>query len=94
MVLSIISFGSHKTAFINQGVQQYQKWLAPYIKVEDRALSSSKDQGRQPKQSILCKELEKLVQYLHVEDYVVLLDERGQQSSSIAFAEWLHNLKV
>lgn len=94
MDLSIISFGSHKTSFINQGVQQYRKWLSPYIKVEDLTLSTGKDQGRQPRQTILCKELEKLVQYHHEEDYIVLLDERGQQSSSTAFAKWFHDLKV
>ncbi len=94
MQWEIISFGSHKTDFINRGVAQYQKWIVPYIRVTDRNLPSGGDLRTHAREQILCKECEKLVQYICTDDRMVLLDPSGDMLSSEEFAQWIHHQRI
>ncbi len=94
MQWEIISFGTHKTDFINRGITQYQKWIAPYVRITDRTFPSGGEIRTRAREQILCKEFEKLVQYICPDDRMVLLDPNGDMLSSEEFSQWIHDQRV
>lgn len=90
----IIQLGKTKENWLKEGIQEYLKRLKPYLKIEvielpDTALNKVANTA-----AVKEKEAERILKHIQTEDYLILLDERGQQKSSIDFAEFLSSLYI
>jgi len=75
--IKIIAIGKVKERYISEGINEYEKRLRPFCKLEILEL---KDETKE-------KESEKLAKY--VDNKAFVLDAKGQQFSSEEFAEFL-----
>jgi 23S rRNA (pseudouridine1915-N3)-methyltransferase len=85
--VELIYFGKSKFPFIEEGVQTFAKRIKHYTKFEIKQITP-KYKGNDAK-SIMKVEEEALLKTLTNKDYLVLLDEGGNQYTSTKFANQL-----
>lgn len=73
------------TALINDYIKRISHY-APVQMIEIKEERNDKN--------VKEKEADKILDILNPNDYVVLLDERGEQHSSIAFSQWLNKRRL
>ncbi|RNC28923.1 MAG: Ribosomal RNA large subunit methyltransferase H [Candidatus Dichloromethanomonas elyunquensis] len=95
--IKIIAVGKIKENFLKEGIKEYTKRLSAYIRLE---INEVDDEPCPEKASPLGEEKtrtiegEKLLKRISKDDYVILLDLRGQEISSAVFAEKLNRLAL
>jgi 23S rRNA (pseudouridine1915-N3)-methyltransferase len=88
--LKVLMVGKIKERYLQEGIREYLKRLGPYARVElhhvaeEPAVDPSPAQAEQAR----TREGERLLRAM--EDYVVTLDQRGEQLSSEEIAQLLH----
>ena len=87
MTIKIISPGKTKMSFISEGIQLYLKRLQHYLPVEYVEIKELKTQSNVEAQRKSENDL--MLKQIKPTDFVVLLDEKGKEFSSIKFADWL-----
>ncbi len=92
MKIKIIQHGKTFQDFINVGVKEFEKRLQHYCRFEVIELPDVKNQKDSRKQKEL--EAKSLLAKIDTGDWVVLLDEKGKQRSSVSFAKYLENKQV
>ncbi len=90
----IIQLGKTKDSWLKEAIDEYLKRLKPYLKLEiielpDIALNKVANIA-----AVKAKEAETVLKQIQTEDYLILLDERGRQKSSLEFAGFLSTLSI
>ena len=85
MSLHIIAVGKKHESWVAEGIERYQKRLKAPFEAEWILMAHSSFDGPQARQDESGRILSRLANY----DVVILLDERGKQLTSPAFAELL-----
>ena len=82
-----------KTSFpyIDQGMKIYEKRLSRYLPFESIVLPDVKNAKKLPPGKLKIKEGELVLSKLNNNDFLVLLDERGKQLTSIEFSKFMEN---
>ncbi|MDH4121785.1 MAG: 23S rRNA (pseudouridine(1915)-N(3))-methyltransferase RlmH [Deltaproteobacteria bacterium] len=88
MKLKVIWTGKAGEGFIRQGVEHYQKRIAPFAKLELVELRPARHSGRNP-QDALAREGEDILRRVGAEDTLIALDERGDTLDSLGFSRWM-----
>ncbi len=80
-----------KTAFpyLEAGMDIYEKRLSYYLPFQVVVLPEVKNAGSLPSSMLRQKEAELAISRLKEDDFLVLLDERGRQLTSVEFAAFL-----
>lgn len=92
----VISVGRVREKFYREGVDEYHKRLKPYVPVE---LIEGLEEKIDPTASAaqveraLEREKERILNYIHEDDLLVVLDEDGREMSSQEWANWLQSLE-
>lgn len=88
MKIKLLQIGKTNESYLQQGIEIYSKRLQHYCKFENQILADIKNAGNLSVEELQKKEGEVLLKTLD-KDCTVLLDEGGQQFSSVEFAMWL-----
>ncbi len=80
-----------KTAFpyLKEGMAVYEKRLGHYLPFESVILPDVKNAGKMKTEQLKKEEAKIVLSKVKSEDYLVLLDEKGRQYSSVEFAQFL-----
>lgn len=94
MDIVLMTVGSTRISFVLEGIKEYCKRLSRYIsykliELPDVKVSKSTSESVQKQ-----KEGEQILSKIGESDYVVLLDERGKQYSSVEFADYLQKIML
>lgn len=92
MNLRIIQIGKTREPWIKAGVEEYLKRLQPFIKLEVLELSDTSLKIAGTPEAVKAKEAALILSKLEPEDYVILLDERGLDKTSLEFSGFLTNI--
>ncbi|MES2630015.1 MAG: 23S rRNA (pseudouridine(1915)-N(3))-methyltransferase RlmH [Bacteroidota bacterium] len=87
MTIRLIYIGKTFQPFIAEGCQEFEKRLKKYIKLEVIILPDVKQQGSMEPAQLKKHEAQLVLKQLKSEDFLVLLDERGGQLSSVDFSK-------
>lgn len=92
MILRVLQVGKTKEGWLKEGISEYMKRLAPMMRLEvtDIADVSLKTAGSPD--AVKAREAALCLKRLAPEDFVILMDERGEAKTSLEFAEFLNNL--
>ena len=85
MAIRIIAIGKKHEAWVEDGIERYQKRLQKPYAIEWVLLPHSAREGRQARE----EESERLLSRMKSDDFVVLLDERGKEVDSPALSKLL-----
>ncbi|MGE5380811.1 MAG: 23S rRNA (pseudouridine(1915)-N(3))-methyltransferase RlmH [Methylocystaceae bacterium] len=93
----IISVGRVREKFYREGTDEYLKRLKPYVPAElVEGLEEKIEPTASPAQveHALSREKERILNYVHEDDLLVVLDERGKEMTSKEWATWLQSLEA
>ncbi|GIV32128.1 MAG: ribosomal RNA large subunit methyltransferase H [Saprospiraceae bacterium] len=94
MKVELWLIGKTSPAWLQQGMDVYEKRLRHYLSFDVHILPPLKNTSKLPVPLLIEKEGEVLLKLLQPDDYLVLLDERGQTFTSKQFAAWMERQMV
>ena len=89
MKICWLVIGKTDAAYIREGIAEYEKRLVKYVPYEMKVLPDVKYVKNRTEVQQTEREGELLLGQFQESDWVVLLDERGKQYSSVEFAAYL-----
>lgn len=93
MRITLVETGKTKDPFIREGVELFRERVIRYVPFRIETLPDLKNSGKMTMKEVQENEGRMLLKRMRPVDYVVLLDERGTQYDSIAFARYLNTLQ-
>ncbi|QJD94732.1 23S rRNA (pseudouridine(1915)-N(3))-methyltransferase RlmH [Mucilaginibacter robiniae] len=94
MKITLLTVGKTEDAYLREGIDKYVKRLKHYTKLDIIDLPELKNTKALTQEQQKSKEAELLLKKLSVTDYVVLLDEKGLEFTSIQFADYLNKKNI
>lgn len=92
MKIELWAVGKTNEAYLESGISIYEKRLRHYLKFEFVIIPDIKKAGKLSPDQLKIKEGDIILQKLQQGDYLILLDEKGKQQTSIAFANKIEQL--
>ena len=89
MKLSLLTVGKTDIKWVKEGLDMYAGRLSHYVPFTVTEIPELKNVASAGKEQIKEKEGELILKGVRPQDELILLDERGVQRSSLAFAGWL-----
>ncbi len=83
------SIGKSNESHVAEGIEMFTKRLQNYYPASWHIISCPKNAGKLSEKELKNKEGSLIIDQLKKEDYLVLLDERGKQISSLQLADFL-----
>lgn len=89
MKIVLLSVGKAHEHFVKEGIELFTKRLSNYFPVQWQLIAPPKQAASLSDAELKKKEGELILQQVHSEDYLILLDERGKMLSSEGLAAWI-----
>ena len=89
MKIKLVVVGKTKFRYLIEGETDFNKRLKHYFQFEEILITDIKNGGKLSQKELKNKEGEMILRNLMSNDYVVILDEKGVNFSSIGFSEFL-----
>ena len=89
MKVLIIHCGKTEDAYLNEGIEKYESRLKHYLSAETLYLPALKNTKALSKEEQKEKEGALILSKILNTDFVVLLDEKGKQFTSVEFSKYL-----
>ena len=90
-MIKIIAVGSIKEKYLKEAIEEYQKRLQKYTKIE---IIEVKDEGILEKDKILKVEKERILKQISKDDYIITLEIEGKELTSLEFAKKLEETLI
>ena len=94
MKVSLLYIGKTNQKFVKEGFEMFAKRLQHYTRFQEIQIDDVKNAGKMPKEELKKQEGEKLLSKISNTDFLVLLDEKGKQLTSVEFANWIEQKMV
>ncbi len=88
-MIKIITVGQVKETYLKEAIEEYQKRLQKYTKLE---IIEVKDEGLVEKTKALKIEAERIVKNIGPKDYVITLEIEGKELTSLEFSEKISDI--
>lgn len=94
MDIALMAVGKTTIKFVDEGITEYCRRLRRYIPYSIGIVPDIRNAGRLPEERQKELEGEKILAGVSPSDFVVLLDERGREYSSMEFSSFLEKQMV
>lgn len=94
MKITLLSVGKTEDKYIREGIDKYFKRLKHYVKFDILELPELKNTKNLSEEQQKNKEAELILKNITNSDYVVLLDEKGLNMSSLQFSDYLNKKMI
>jgi 23S rRNA (pseudouridine1915-N3)-methyltransferase len=89
MKIQLWSIGKNNESYVKEGVEDFTRRVSKYFPVEWNLMPTPKNAGMLSEMDLKKKEGETILEWLKKDDYLVVLDERGQSLTSPQLADFL-----
>lgn len=89
MEIKLIVIGKTTFDYLKKGEEEYQKRLKRYIRYSEEVIPELKKAKGLSEEQVRQKEGELILHRLVAGDWLVLLDDKGKQRTSVENAQWL-----
>ena len=89
MKIQLIVVGKTNQSFVQQGLDDFCSRLSHYFPFELETIPDIKNARNLSVEQLKTKEGESIIQSFQAGDFIVLLDERGKEFTSVKFAEYI-----
>ncbi|MDA3892282.1 MAG: 23S rRNA (pseudouridine(1915)-N(3))-methyltransferase RlmH [Salinivirgaceae bacterium] len=90
----LLVVGKTDDSFINEGIAKYLNRIQKYMSFDIEVIPDLKNTKNMQQLQQKEKEGELILRKVQPGDYLVLLDERGKQHTSVDFANWLNSIFI
>lgn len=87
MNIKVVMIGKTNESYIQEGVLLFQSRLKHYCKFDWNEITVKKNSGSD--EQILALEALQILKFVEKSDFLVLLDEKGKEFSSVKFSNWI-----
>jgi 23S rRNA (pseudouridine1915-N3)-methyltransferase len=94
MKIIFMTVGKTDFGFLNEGIDMYSKRITKYASFEMLSIADLKNTRNLSTDEIKLREGQLILKAIGTTDFLVLLDERGKQQSSPAFAQYIEQLQL
>jgi len=94
MKVTLLEIGKTEADYLKKGIDIYLKRIAHYITFNEQVIPSLKKSGSLSEAQQKQKEGELILNLLNATDELILLDEKGDRFSSVAFARFIEKKMV
>jgi 23S rRNA (pseudouridine1915-N3)-methyltransferase len=94
MKITFITVGKTEDAYLKDGIEKYVKRLKHYTKLELGEIPELKNTKALTEDQQKTKEAELILKKVTPQDHLILLDEAGQEFSSVQFANYLNKRAI
>jgi 23S rRNA (pseudouridine1915-N3)-methyltransferase len=94
MKITFLTVGKTEDAYLKDGIDKYVKRLKHYTKLLIIDLDELKNTKALTREQQKTKEAELILKKITPQDYVVLLDEKGMELSSVKFAAYIQKKEI
>ena len=94
MKISLIYVGKTNQAFVKEGFDMYKKRLMHYTSFEEICIEDVKNPKNLTSDMLKQLEGEKILKKIDQNDFVILLDEKGKNFNSVAFAHFMEQKMI
>ena len=91
MRITLLTVGKTDIKWVKEGLEMYSSRISHYVPFSVTEIPELKNVSSLSVEQIKKKEGEMVLRNVRPQDRLVLLDERGQRRSSLAFASWLED---
>lgn len=91
MKIVLYSIGKPHEVYVKEGIEEFTKRIGRYYPVEWKILPPAKQTINTIESEVKKQESMTVLNALHKDDYLVLLDERGKQFSSLHLASFIES---
>ena len=91
MKIKVIVIGKTNKSFLIEGENEYLKRLKRYVNFEKIEIPDLKNAKKMSRNEIKEKEGKLILQKVDNQSFVVLLDEKGREFTSLKFSGWLQD---
>ncbi len=89
MKIILYTIGKPHEPYVKQGIEDFTNRISKYYPVEWKILPAAKQTVNTTEKDVKKQESITVLNALHKDDYLVLLDERGKQMSSVQLAAFI-----
>lgn len=90
-MIKIICVGKIKEKYLQSAIEEYQKRISKYTNI---AIIEVADEGMDDLQKVKQLEAEKIKKHINRKDYVITLEIKGEELTSLALAEKLEKINI
>lgn len=94
MKITFITVGKTEDAYLKEGIEKYVKRLKHYTKLELAEIPELKNTKALTEDQQKAKEAELILKKVTAQDHLILLDEAGQELTSVQFANYLNKRAI
>jgi len=94
MKVTLVEVGKTEADYLKKGIDIYTKRISHYIAFNELVISSLKKTGSLTEAQQKQKEGEQILNLLSPADELILLDEKGEKYSSVAFAKYIEKKMI
>lgn len=94
MKITFITVGKTEDTYLKEGIEKYVKRLKRYTKLELVEIAELKNTKALTEEQQKSKEAELILKRVTVHDHLILLDEAGQEFTSVQFANYLNKRAI
>ena len=94
MKITFITVGKTEDAYLKDGIDKYMKRLKHYAKLELVEIAELKNTKALTEEQQKTKEAELILKKVTTQDHLILLDEAGQEFTSVQFANYLNKRAI
>ncbi|MBK0380543.1 23S rRNA (pseudouridine(1915)-N(3))-methyltransferase RlmH [Mucilaginibacter segetis] len=94
MKITFITVGKTEDAYLKDGIEKYVKRIKHYTKLDIIELAELKNTKALTEEQQKTKEAELILKKVSPQDNLILLDEGGQEFTSVQFANYLNKRAV
>lgn len=91
MKISLWSIGKTNESYVKDGIAEFTKRISKYFSVEWTIIPVPKNAGMLSEMDLKRKEGEIILQWLKQDDFLIALDERGKELTSVGLADFLQH---
>lgn len=91
MKITLLTVGKTDIKWVKEGLEMYSGRISRYVPFSVTEIPELKNVSALSVEQIKKKEAELILRHVRQQDELVLLDERGQRRTSLAFASWLED---
>ena len=92
MEITIIQLGKDKDSWLKEAIQEYLKRIKPFCKLNIVQLNDTSIKTAGTPENVAVREGKNVLAKVNPSDYLILLDEKGEQKSSLEFSTFLTNI--
>lgn len=94
MKITFITVGKTEDTYLKDGIEKYIKRLKHYARLELVEIPELKNTKALTEEQQKTKEAELILKKVTVQDHLILLDEAGQEFTSVQFANYLNKQAI